>query len=97
MYRGMVISWAGLFKLSSGQLWVKRYGNVSGGLLEARKDSGSPRVDSKSPGVDGERNRVNKIVCGELRKEPSEKARGWGTSAGYGRIHDGIRGWRSKG
>jgi len=69
---------------------------VSGGLLEAREDSGSPQADSKSPGVDCEKSGANKIGCGELRKEPSERARGWGTSAGYGRIHAGIRG-RSKG
>jgi len=69
---------------------------VSGGLLEAREDGGSPRADRKSPGVDGERSGPNKIGCGELRKEPSERARGWGTSTGYGRIQGGIRG-RSKG
>jgi len=69
---------------------------VSGGLLEAREDGGSPRADSKSPGADGERSGANKIGCGELRKEPSERAWGWGTSAGYGRIQGGIRG-RSKG
>jgi len=45
---------------------------VSGGLLEAREDRGSPRADSKCPGADGERSGVNKIGCGELRKEPSE-------------------------
>jgi len=69
---------------------------VSGGLLEAREDSGSPRADSKSPGADCERSGANKIGCGELRKEPSERARGWGTSARYGRIQGGITG-RSKG
>jgi len=69
---------------------------VSGGLLEAREDGGSPRADSKSPGVDGERSGANKIGCAELRKEPRERARGWGTSARYGRIQGGIRG-RSKG
>ena len=53
-------------------------------------------MDSKSPGADAERSGANKIGCGELRKEPSERARGWGTSAGYGRIQGGIRG-RSKG
>jgi len=76
---------------------VKRYMNVSGGLLEARDDGGSLRVDSKSPGADGKRNRANKIGCGELRKEPRERARGWGTSAGYGRLQGEIRGWSSKG
>jgi len=69
---------------------------VSGGLLEAREDGGSPQADSKSLGADGERSGANKIGCGEQRKEPSERAMGWGTSAGYGRIHGGIRG-RSKG
>ena len=76
---------------------------MSGGLLEGREDSGSPGADSKSPGADskslgadGERSGANKIGCGELRKEPSERARGWRTSAGYGRIQGGIRG-RSKG
>ena len=34
---------------------------MSGGLLEAREDGGSPRVDSKSPGADGERSGANKI------------------------------------
>jgi len=53
---------------------------VSGGLLEAREDSGSPRADSKSPGADGERDEVNKIGYGELRQEPSERARGCGRS-----------------
>jgi len=33
---------------------------VSGGLLEAREDTGSLRADSKSPGGDGERNEANK-------------------------------------
>jgi len=74
---------------------VKRRGNVSGGLFEAREDGGSPRAESKSPGADGERSRANMIGCGELRKEPSESARGWGMSARYGRIQGGIRG-RSK-
>jgi len=76
---------------------------VSGGLLEAREDGGSPRADSQSPGADGEspgadgeRSGANKIGCEELRKEPSERARGWERSAGYGRIQGGIRG-RSKG
>jgi len=69
---------------------------VSGGRLEAREDGVSPRADSKSPGADGERSGANKIRCGKLRKEPSERARGWGTSAGYGRIQGGSRG-RSKG
>jgi len=68
---------------------------VSGGLLEAREDSGSLRVERNGPGADGERSGANKIGCQELRKEPSERARGWGTSAGYGRIQGGIRG-RSK-
>ena len=70
---------------------------MSGGLLEVKKDGGSPEADCKSPGADGERNGANKIGCGELMKEPSERARGWGTFAGYGRIQGGIRGWRSKG
>ena len=69
---------------------------MSRGPLEAREDGGSPRVDSKSRWADGERYRANKIGCGELRKEPSQRARGWGTCAGYGRIQGGIRG-RSKG
>ena len=69
---------------------------MSGGLLEAREDGGSPRADSNSPGAGGERSGANKIGCGELRKEPSERARGWGISAGYGRIQGRIRG-RSKG
>jgi len=90
--RGMVINWAGLVKTSSGQLWVKRHGNVSGGLLEARGEGESLGAESKSPEADGERNGANKIGCGELRKEPSKRARGWGTSAGYGRIRGGIRG-----
>jgi len=47
---------------------------VSGGLLEAREDGGSPRADSKSPGAAGERSGANKIGCGELRKEPSQRA-----------------------
>ena len=51
---------------------------MSGGLLEAREDGGSPRADSKSPGGDGERSGANKIGSGELRKEPSERARGGG-------------------
>jgi len=75
---------------------VKRHGNVSGGLLEPREDSGSGRADSKSLRADCETSGANKIGCGELRKEPSERARGWGTSAGYGIIQGGIRG-RSKG
>jgi len=70
---------------------------VSGGLLEAGDDGGSRKANSKSLGADGKRNGANKIGCGELRKEPSERARGWGMSAGYGRIQGGIRGWRSKG
>ena len=70
---------------------------MSGGLLEVREYGGSPRADSKSPRADGKRGGVNKTGCGERRKEPSERARGWGTSAGYGRIQGGIRGWRSKG
>jgi len=72
----MVINWAGLVRKSRGQLWVKRHRNVSGGLLEVREDGGSPRADSKSPGVDSERSGANQIGCGELRKEPSKKARG---------------------
>ena len=70
---------------------------MSGGLLEPREDGGSPPADRKSPEVDGKRNGANNIGCGELRKEPSERAMGWRTSAGYGRIQGGIRGWRSKG
>ena len=69
---------------------------MSRGQLEAREGGGSPRVDSQSPVADGERYGANKIGCGELRKEPSQRARGWGTCAGYGRIQGGIRG-RSKG
>jgi len=61
-----------------------------------RRTVRSQRVDSKSPGADGERGGANKTGCGELRKEPSERARGWRTSAGYERIQGGIRG-RSKG
>ena len=49
---------------------------MSGGLLEAREDGGSLRSDSKSLGADGERSGANKIGCGELRKEPSERATG---------------------
>ena len=45
----------------------------------------------------GKRNGANMRGFGELRKEPRERARGWGTTAGYGRIQDGIREWRSKG
>ena len=41
MSRGMVINRAGLVKYSSGHLWMKRHRNMSGGLLEAREDSGS--------------------------------------------------------
>jgi len=67
---------------------------VSGGLLEAMEDGGTPGADSKSLGADGERSGANKIGCRELRKEPSQRARGWGTSAGYGRIQGGIRGRR---
>ena len=55
---------------------------MSGGLLEAREDCGSPRADSKIPGADSEKNGANKIGCGELRKVPRERARGWGTSTG---------------
>jgi len=69
---------------------------VSGGVLEVREEGGSQRAESKSRGADGKRNGANKIGCGELRKEPSERARGWGTFTGYGRIQSGIRG-RSKG
>ena len=69
---------------------------MSGRLLEAREDNGSRRADSKSPGADSRRSGANKIGCGELRKDPSERARGWGTSARYGKIQGGIRG-RSKG
>ena len=69
---------------------------MSGGLLEAREDSGSPRADSKSPGADGKRNGANNIGCAKLRKVPGKRARAWGMSAGYGRIQGGIRG-RSKG
>ena len=75
---------------------MNRHQNGSEGLLEAREVGGSPRPDSKSPGADGERSGANKLGCGGLRKEPSERARGWGTSAGYGRIQGGIR-VRSKG
>jgi len=92
MCRGIVINWAGLVKSSSGQLWVKRHGNVSGGVLEAREDSGSPRADSKSTGADGERNRANKIGCGELRKEPSERARGGGRPPHMGEYRLGSDG-----
>jgi len=60
--------------------------NGSGGLLEAREDSESPSADSKSAGVDGERNWAKKIGCGELKKERSERARGWETVAGNGSI-----------
>jgi len=69
---------------------------MSGGLLEAREEGGSPQAEGKSPGADRERREANKIGCGELRKEPSERARGCGTSAGYGRIQGGLR-RRSKG
>jgi len=57
-------------------LWLKSYRNVSWRLLEAREDSVSPRGDSKSPGADGQMNRMNKIGCEELRQQPSERARG---------------------
>ena len=66
-------------------------------LLEAWEDHGSPRADTKSAGTDGERNQANKIGCEELRKEPSERARGWWMSARYGRIQGGIRERWSKG
>ena len=70
---------------------------MSGGLSEAREDGGSQRADSQSLGADGERNWANKIGCGEVRKEPSKRARGRGMSSGYRRIQGGIRPWRSKG
>ena len=76
---------------------MKRHGNMSGGLSEAREDGGSPRADSKSLGADGERNGANKIRCGELRKEPRERARGWGMTSGYRRIQGGVRAWMNKG
>jgi len=49
-------------------------------------------ADSKTVEADTERNGINKIGSGELRKEPSERARGWRTSPKYGRIQGGIRG-----
>jgi len=70
---------------------------VSRGLLEAREHGGRPRADSKYHGADGERNRANKIGCGQLRTEASEMARRWGRSTGYERRQGGNRGWRSKG
>ena len=63
---------------------------MSGGVLEVREEGGSQRAESKSRGADGKRNGANKIGCGELRKEPRERARGWGTSAGYGRLQGEI-------
>jgi len=36
---------------------------VSGRVLEARGDGGSPQADSKSLGADGERKEANKIRC----------------------------------
>ena len=70
---------------------------MSRGMFEAREHGGSPRADSKCRGADSEMNGANKIGCGELRTEATEMTRGWGRSAGYGRIRGGIRGWRSKG
>jgi len=64
------------------------------GQLQAKEDGRSQRADQKSPRADCERNRMNKIGCEGLRKEPSVIARGSGTSAGDGRIQTGIRGWR---
>jgi len=55
-----------------------------------------PVSRQESLGADGETSEANKSACAELRKESSERARGWGTSAGYGRLSGGIRG-RSKG
>jgi len=46
----MVINCAGLDKWSSGQLKVDRYGNESGGLLEAGEDGESLRAECKRPG-----------------------------------------------
>jgi len=65
---------------------------VSGGLLEPREDAGTLRVDSNSLGTDSKRNWANKIRCGELRKEPTERARGLITPARYVRIQGRIRG-----
>ena len=61
---------------------------MSGGLLEAGEDGGSPRADCKRPGKrvgarertvrgrgGGERHGVDEIGCGELRREPHERAR----------------------
>ena len=75
-------------KSSSEQLWVDRQGDESGGLLEAGEAGGSPRADCKRPGKTvgapertvrgqrgGERHGVDEIGCGELRREPYERAR----------------------
>jgi len=73
---------------SSGQLYVDRHANESGGLLEAGEDGGSPRADCQRPGktvgarersVSGrggrERHGAHEIGCGELRREPPARAR----------------------
>jgi len=61
-------------------------------LLEARDVGGSLPADRKSPRADSDRNGANEIGCAELRKDSGERARGWGTSAGYGRIRVGSEG-----
>ena len=84
----MVINCTGLGKSSRGQLSVDRHGKGSGGLLEAGEDRGSLRADCKRPGKTvgarawavrswggGERQGVDEIGCGELRREPHKRAR----------------------
>jgi len=71
---------------------VKRHGNESEGLLEGREDGGSQRADSQGPGADGERSGTNKLGYGELRKEPSERARWWGSQPDMGEYRVGSAG-----
>ena len=65
---------------------------MSGGLLEARESSGSRPADSQSSGVDSERSGTNKIRCGELRKGPSESARGGGHPPDMAEYRVGLEG-----
>ena len=46
-----------------------------GGLSGARGGAGSPPADSKRPGRGAERQGVDEMGGGELRREPGEKAR----------------------
>ena len=71
---------------------MKRLGNMAVELLEVRDVGRSLPADRKSPRADGDRNGANEIGCGELRKDSGERARGWGISAGYGRIRVGSEG-----